>query len=157
MLEAAMTALTAAGGAAVVQAAGTDAWAGFRLGVARLLGRGDQTREDAELERLDQTATVLEAASSADAELVRIRQESSWQTRFETLLESLTGEERGQAAGQLRALVEEQTNAAGAVSAGDGGVAIAGNANVQADRGGIAAWAMGDVTVNPPSPGTYQG
>ncbi|MGW3466207.1 hypothetical protein ACWDE9_44675, partial [Streptomyces olivaceoviridis] len=38
MLEQALTALAAAGGAAVVQAAGTDAWTGLRQAVARWFG-----------------------------------------------------------------------------------------------------------------------
>ncbi|MFI9809430.1 hypothetical protein ACIHEJ_34630 [Streptomyces sp. NPDC052301] len=157
MLEAALTALAAAGGTAVVQAAGTDAWGEFRSGVARLLGRGDQAREYTELERLDQTVTVLEEARLDEAVLVRARQESSWQTRFETLLEGLAGEERGVAVTQLRALVEEQSRGSGAVSAGDDGVAIGGSATLQADRGSVVAWNAGDVTVTPQTPGPHQG
>jgi hypothetical protein len=45
MLAEAFTALAAASGSAVIQAAGTDAWEGFRRQVARLLGQGDQQRE----------------------------------------------------------------------------------------------------------------
>ncbi|MER5911901.1 hypothetical protein ABT124_15680 [Streptomyces sp. NPDC001982] len=164
MLEAALAALAAAAGTAVVQAAGTaagtQAWDGFRSRVARFLGRGDQTREQAELERLNQTAAVLEAASTEEAELVRIRQEASWQTRFETLLENLTDEERQQVAAQLRALVSEHANKAGSVSAGDGGVAVGGNVDIRADRAGVAAVSMGKVTTgngNPPQPGAPQG
>ncbi|MBL1083710.1 hypothetical protein JK359_17335 [Streptomyces actinomycinicus] len=157
MLEAALTALAAAGGTAVVQAAGTDAWDGVKARVARLLGRGDQNREQAELERLDQAASTLQAAGADEGELVRARQESSWQTRFEALLENLAGEERGRAAAQLRALVEERTGAVTEVSAGDGGVAVGGNVNIRAEHAGVAAWTMGDVSVNPPSPSPRRG
>ncbi|GHH73617.1 hypothetical protein GCM10018781_38430 [Kitasatospora indigofera] len=108
MLEAALAALAAAGGTAVVQAAGTDAWNGFRTRVARLIGRGDGQREHAELERLDRTADVLEAVGPGEAEQVRIRQEASWQTRFEALLESLTDVEREQVAAELRILLHEE-------------------------------------------------
>ena len=53
MLVEAMTALASqAGGAAVVQAAGTDAWEGFRQRVAGFLRRGDHQREGVELERV---------------------------------------------------------------------------------------------------------
>ncbi|MFD7447032.1 hypothetical protein [Streptomyces sp. NPDC059909] len=117
-------ALTAAGGTAVVQAAGTDAWNGFRSGVARLLGRGDPAREQAELERLDQTATDLRELEPAESERIQIRQEASWQTRFETLLESVSDdEERARVAEALRALIDEQTARKG----GDGGGAVSGN------------------------------
>lgn len=55
-------ALTAAGGTGVVQAAGSDAWAGFRRRTAMLSGQGDdEARERAELERLDAAAAALTA------------------------------------------------------------------------------------------------
>lgn len=118
MLVEAMTALASAGGAAVVRAAGTDAWEGFRQQVARFFARGDDQRESAELERLDQTAAALETIDEGEAERMRIRQEASWQTRFETLLESLDEAERVQAVAQLRAILDEQAKASHGVSAG---------------------------------------
>ncbi len=121
MLEAALAALAAAGGTAVVQAAGTDAWNGLRSRVARLMGRGDPTREYVELERLDQTATDLQAREPAEAQRMRIRQEASWQARFEALLESVSAEERARLADGLRDLVAEQSTHAG------GGGAVTGN------------------------------
>lgn len=54
-----VAAAVAAGGTAVVQAAGTDAWAIVRQRTARLLSRDDPERERTELMRLDQTATDL--------------------------------------------------------------------------------------------------
>ncbi|MFE6839351.1 hypothetical protein ACFVFI_31550 [Streptomyces sp. NPDC057705] len=92
MLVEALTALAAAGGSAVVQAAGTDAWAGFRQAVARWFGRGDAEQERAELERLDKTVTVLRTVDPAQAERARISQEASWQARIETVLETWTRE-----------------------------------------------------------------
>ncbi|GHD52056.1 hypothetical protein GCM10010335_63990 [Streptomyces galbus] len=90
MLTEALMAVAGAGGTAVVQAAGTDAWTGLRQRVARLLGRGDTQRERAELERLDRTAQALEeAGTTGETERARLRQEASWQTRFESLLETL--------------------------------------------------------------------
>ncbi|MFD7913559.1 hypothetical protein ACFV30_23005 [Streptomyces sp. NPDC059752] len=123
MLEAALVALAAAGGTAVVQAAGTDVWNGLRSTVAGLLGRGDLRREYAELERLDQTATALRALEPAEAERMRIRQEASWQTRFEALLESVgdDAEELARLADALRGLVAEQNAHTG------GGGAVTGN------------------------------
>jgi hypothetical protein len=53
LLSDALVALAAAGGTAVVQAAGTDLRADFRERVATWFGRGDAEREHAELERLN--------------------------------------------------------------------------------------------------------
>lgn len=123
MLEAALAAVAAAGGTAVVQAAGTDAWNGLRSRVARLLGRGDPAREQAELERLDRTATVLRELEPAEADRVRNRQEASWQTRFETVLENVSDEvERARLAEGLRALIDEQS-----AHTGGGGGSVSGN------------------------------
>lgn len=158
MLEEALVALATAGGSAVVQAAGTEVWEGLRVRVARLLGRGDGEHERAELERLDRTAGVLEASEPARAEQVRARQEASWQTRFETLLEGLCGVERERVVAELRALVQEQAEAAGAVSAGHQGVSVGGSVEVRADHGSVAALRVGDVTLgNPPLSGPPQG
>jgi hypothetical protein len=138
MLAEAMTALASAGGAAVVQAAGTDAWEGFRRQVAQFFARGDRQRERAELERLDQTATTLQGIGPGEAERTRIRQEASWQVRFEALLESLDDAERGQAAALLRGIVDRQAKASHAVSAGLGVVAVDGNITIRSDGGSIA-------------------
>lgn len=103
-----LIAVAAAGGGAVVRAAGTDAWAGIRSGVARILGRGDSDREQAELERLDQTRAELESASdSAEAERVQTVLVTRWQTRLEMLLEQLPDVERQQVAAELQALTQQ--------------------------------------------------
>jgi hypothetical protein len=103
-----LIAVAAAGGGAIVQAAGTDAWAGIRSGVARILGRGESDREQAELERLDQTRAELESASDgAEAERVQTVLVTRWQTRLEMLLEQLPDEERQQVAAELQALVQQ--------------------------------------------------
>jgi hypothetical protein len=118
MLAEAMTVLAAAGGSAVVQAAGTDAWEGLRSRLAQWFGRGDAARERGELERLEHSAAELEAADTGAADRVRTRQEAAWATRIEGLLEDLDDDEqRAQAAGQLRQLLEE---AAPAPSGGSG-------------------------------------
>jgi hypothetical protein len=109
MLTEALMAVAGAGGTAVVQAAGTDAWTSLRQRVARLLGRGDAQRERAELERLDHTAQALEEAdATGETERMRLRQEASWQTRFESLLENLEDSEQQQVAAELQTLVAEQ-------------------------------------------------
>jgi hypothetical protein len=107
MLNEAMTALAAAGGTAVVQAAGTDAWHGLRDRVARLLGRGDEERRQVQLERLDRTAAALAAGGSGADEQTCTRQEAAWQERFEILLESLGEDEREAVYAELRAIIDE--------------------------------------------------
>ncbi|MDX3697722.1 hypothetical protein PV726_47650 [Streptomyces europaeiscabiei] len=139
MLSEAMIALAAAGGTAVVQAASTDAWMGFRQRVARWFGRGNPQRESAELERLDQTATALETADAEQAERVRIRQEASWETWFTALLESLDDSQRETAAEELRALLAEHAQAAGGTSAETGGLAAGRDINIEATDNSIAA------------------
>ncbi|MDX2708049.1 hypothetical protein PV350_35180 [Streptomyces sp. PA03-6a] len=103
-----LIAVAAAGGGAIVQAAGTDAWAGIRSGVARILGRGESDREQAELERLDQTQAELESAGNgAEAERVQTVLVARWQTRLEMLLEQLRDEERHQVVAELQVLVQQ--------------------------------------------------
>ncbi|WP_324606891.1 hypothetical protein [Streptomyces katrae] len=138
MLEQALAALAAAGGAAVVQAAGTDAWAGLRQALAGWFGRGDQQRERAELERLDRTAGELDAAAAGAVERLRMRQEGVWQTRVEILLENLEEAEQIHAAESLRALLARHAPRGG-VSAGRGGLAVGGNVEIRAEGGSIAA------------------
>ncbi|MFD4659856.1 hypothetical protein ACFWP2_29985 [Kitasatospora sp. NPDC058444] len=104
MLPELLTAAAAAGGGAIVQAAGTDAWNGVRDAVARLLGRSEARREQAESERLDRTRAVLEAAAEDEAERVRAAQTAVWQTRFEVLLEELPDAERRQVVSELERL-----------------------------------------------------
>lgn len=161
MLEQALVALAAAGGAAVVQAAGTDAWTGLRQAVARWFGRGGdrrEQREQAELERLDRTAGELEAAEPGAVERVRVRQETVWQTRIEALLEGLDGAERAQAADELRDLLAEHAPRGGA-SAGPGGLAVGGNVDIHAEQGSIAAGVLhgGAHIAHPPAPDPSQG
>ncbi|MET9695209.1 hypothetical protein ABZY81_43775 [Streptomyces sp. NPDC006514] len=151
MLEQALTALAAAGGAAVVQAAGTDAWTGLRQVVARWFGRGDEQVEQTLLERLDQTAGELETAETAVEERVRIRQEAVWQARMEALFESLDGIERDRAAEGLRDLLAQFTPEGG-VTAGPGGLATGGNVSIRADHNSVAAGVIqGGVHIGRPS------
>ncbi|MFE5482381.1 hypothetical protein [Streptomyces sp. NPDC056527] len=117
MLVEGLMAVAAAGGGAIVQAAATDAWAGIRSGVARILGRGDTGREQAELERLDQTRAELESVGDGvGAERVQTVLVTRWQTRLEMLLEQLPEGERQQVAAELQALVEQARSQAPAQS-----------------------------------------
>ncbi|QNP74246.1 hypothetical protein IAG44_35530 [Streptomyces roseirectus] len=135
MLDETMTALAASVGAGVVQAAGTDAWAGFRDRLARVLGRAD--REAVQAGRLERTAAELAEAGppGADGE-ARARHSTVWRTRTEDLLEDLPPGERALVAGELRALLDEAARAsrggvtgnvfhgAAAVQSGDGNVQV---------------------------------
>ncbi|MCF3132092.1 hypothetical protein [Streptomyces olivochromogenes] len=150
MLVETLAALAVAGGGAVVQAAGTDAWAGFRQAIARWFGRGDAERERAELERLDQTATALQTTDPVQAERARDSQEEFWQARIEAMLENLGEGERGPAADQLRALLAQHVGDV-RVAAGPGGVAAGGNMDVHAEDGSIAAGVIhGGAHIGPP-------
>ncbi|MFC8838684.1 hypothetical protein ACFT8Q_00845 [Streptomyces griseoincarnatus] len=132
----AMTALAAAGGMAVVQAAGTDAWLSVRQAVARLLGRGSTERETAELTRLDQMEAALTAEEDADAQ--RRRWEAVWQTRLEMLLEALDAQARAAAAAQLAEVVAAARSLRGGVQASPGGVTAGGDVRVAAESGSVA-------------------
>ncbi|WP_327254405.1 hypothetical protein [Streptomyces sp. NBC_01244] len=148
MLAESLAALAAAGGAAVVQAATTDAWTEVRDRVARWFGRGDGERERIQLERLDRTAAELAAAGGSEQE--QNLQAQVWRTRFEDLLESLDDAGRTDAAAGLRALLED-TAEAGRVSAGAGGVAAGGDIRVSAEGGSIAAAVLhGGAHIGPP-------
>ncbi|MFE6839666.1 hypothetical protein ACFVFI_33180 [Streptomyces sp. NPDC057705] len=158
MLTEGMTALAAAGGAAVVQAAVTDAWTDLRRHLAAWLGRGHRQAEQAELERLDRTEVELRNAPPGEAERIRLRQETAWATRIETLLEHLDDPAREPAAQELQALLEEHTPRGG-VSAGPGGLAVGRDMTVTAETGGAAAGVIqGGVHMSPPpGPAPSQG
>ncbi|MFF3727736.1 hypothetical protein ACFYYM_35815 [Streptomyces erythrochromogenes] len=153
MLTEALATLAVSGGTAVVQAAGQDAWDGLRSQLARWFGRGDAQREDEELERLSRTAEALRTAPGEEPEQLRSRYAGIWQNRIEDMLESLEGRERAEAAEALRSLLAESERAGLNVSAADGGVAAAGDINMQAGPGSVVAAAIrGNVHVGPVSP-----
>ncbi|WP_240804156.1 hypothetical protein [Streptomyces sp. A0592] len=145
MLMEALAALAAAGGGAVVQAAGTDAWNGMRQRVGEIFGRGDAARIPAELERLDHTARVLAPGDRDGTAPTRLREEGVWAGRFEALLEGLDDAGREQVAGQLRDLLAFVAASAGdtAVATGtavarDGGSAVTGVKHSSGGRSGTA-------------------
>ncbi|WP_105972246.1 hypothetical protein [Streptomyces geranii] len=149
MLAEALAALAAAGGGAIVQAAGSDAWEGLRARVAQLLGREGQSQQ-AVLERLDRTRTELEQAAGAagdsgDARAVA-RQETVWQTRIEDFLDGLDDVEREEAAAQLEALLEWA--AAQRAQGGDASGAATVVMNAHARDHGRVFQSAGDMTVH---------
>ncbi|MFB7978516.1 hypothetical protein ACWF95_31760 [Streptomyces vinaceus] len=157
MLAEGLAALATAGGAAVVQAAGTSAWQGLQQSVAQWFARGDGDRERVELERLDRSAAALEAAQDDERVGVLSGQQGAWQARFEQALENLSDSEREEAADILRGLLQTHVPADGA-EAPSNGPTIRGNVDIRADHGSAAAVQMRDVTVGtPPQPGPQQG
>ncbi|GGN64761.1 hypothetical protein GCM10011579_034570 [Streptomyces albiflavescens] len=157
MLAEALTALAAAGGTAVVQAAGTSTWQGLQQAVARWFGRDDANEMRMVLNRLDRSADALAAAGDGEIDLVRLREQAVWQERFGAVLEGLRDHDRERAAEALRALLDAHP-VTGTVATRDGGQAIGGNVEIRADRGSVAAWQVGDVTLGtPPPPGSQQG
>src|SRR5580658_2985453 len=74
--------LAQAAGQAVVTAAATDAWAKFKTGIARLLGRGDTGKAAAAERRLDDTRCELAATGQAELAAAQARLAAAWQTRL---------------------------------------------------------------------------
>ncbi|MEV5901016.1 hypothetical protein [Streptomyces sp. NPDC052127] len=107
MLSEALTAAAAGGGMAVVQSAGADSWAWFRVRCARLVGRGDADAEREVLDRLDRTAAVLGTVDEGDRERVQAVHAVLWQGEFASLLEALAQEERDRLVEQLVQLTKE--------------------------------------------------
>ncbi|MCX4489911.1 hypothetical protein OG890_39165 [Streptomyces anulatus] len=135
--------LAAAGGTVVVQAAGTDAWPGLQLSLARWIGQGIEQSEQAALERLDQTASALETAETEEVEQVRTRQQAIWQARIEFVFESLSDTERAQVAEDLRDLLTQY------IAPGRG--VVGGDVSIIADQGSIAVGVVnGDVNLGRP-------
>src|SRR6478752_3450030 len=108
MLAEAMVALAAGGGAAVVQAAGTDAWAAMRERIVQMFSRGDEPAAAAARQRLDRTAADLQETPEGDeVQTDRARLEAAaWRARFEDLLEGLPPAERQETALHLAELVD---------------------------------------------------
>jgi hypothetical protein len=154
-----LTALAAAGGNAVMQAAGTDAWESFRKRVARIFGRGDTEREHAELERLGRTMAVLKEAAEAELPRALERQAGLWEARFEELLEGSDQLTRKQIADELRLLLAEQLfSPVSPTSAGPGGIAAGRDIKIVGGRDSVAAGIInGDVLGTPRKPAPSQG
>jgi len=131
MLEA-LIALAALGGSTVIAAATTDAWEAARHKFARLLGRGDQKKEQLAEEKLEETRQQLEGVSGEELEKAQADLGRVWQLRLADLLEEDPGAEA-----ELRALVEEiQAQLPAAV---DRAVAAGRDVNISASQGSVAA------------------
>jgi hypothetical protein len=139
-----VAALTASAGTALVQAMVTDGWEGMRNKVARLFGRGEA---DPTIERrLDAAREQLAAAPPGELMQVQTTLANQWQTRFDDLLA-----DHPDAQADLAALVDELNVV---TSASGHSVTAAGNVNVAADHGGVAAGVIhGDVRTGPTRPG----
>lgn len=144
MLSESLVALAAAGGTAVVQAVGTDAWGAVRDRTARLFAGSNAERHTAELARLEETARDLSDETHPDTVLVRW--ESSWRARWEMLLDSLPDTELPAAADELSQVISLADRRAGAtsISACDHGMAVGGDVSITAESGSLAG---GVVTV----------
>ncbi|RSS80713.1 hypothetical protein [Streptomyces sp. WAC06614] len=149
MLADGIAAMAAAGAGAIVQAAGTDAWATVRDRVTRIFGRDQQ---EVAAESLEQTSVALEEASSQPGEVDRARalQLALWQVRFEQLLANLEGERQTHVAAQLSELSDHT-----GPRIASGAVNFNSNVSVRADGGSIAgAYFGGEVRIeNPRDPG----
>lgn len=105
-------ALAAAGGSGLVGAVATDAWAMAKRGFTRMLGRGDEAREEVVGQQLERTRAEL-AAAGPRVEQVRLTQQAVWTARLEDLLT-----DQPEAAEQLRVLISQVAEATGPRSAG---------------------------------------
>lgn len=97
MLDAALTALAAAAGKAVVQAMATDSWVAFRDRIAQIFSGGDSERERQVAGQLSETRDAIRAGH-VEAAVAAGR----WQGRLETLLEN-----QPEAAVRLEDLIEK--------------------------------------------------
>jgi hypothetical protein len=143
-----LLALAQLAGQTVVAAAATDAWAKAKKGFALLFGRSDAGRTQTADDRLEGMRAELAAIPVAELETARARQAARWQTRLEDLLD-----EHPELAADLRVLVREVRAElpAGAVSASGHGVAMSGNARIEASGSGVAAGVIHG-NVAPPGP-----
>ncbi|MFF9691016.1 hypothetical protein [Streptomyces sp. NPDC014623] len=154
MLTEALAALAAAGGAAVVQAAATDAWTGTRERVAGWFGRSDGSREPGDLELLDETARALGRAAPHQLAEVAAHHEALWRARFEAALTAAQDDaQRERAAEDLRVLLAGTPSGGGGASSGDGSLSVGGDAEIRSMPGSIAAGVInGGAVVNSPIP-----
>ena len=152
MLPEALDALAAAGGTAVVQAAGTDFWVAFRDQIARIFSRDGRHDAMKVMMRLDESATALAQAAETGVGQVRARVEVSWQTRLQDLFESLDDSGRQEIANQLRELVNmAKQQAVGGPVVGSG-IALGSNAEIHATGGSVVSGVIhGDVKLKNPS------
>ncbi|MFJ4633374.1 hypothetical protein [Streptomyces sp. NPDC088847] len=140
----------------MVQAVGTDAWAAVRHQTALLLGRGDAERQQAELQRLDQTEAGL--SSSQNLQRPPAYWEGMWRAHLEEFLGRLSAEELGRATAELDSLVRQFGTPARTEptqSATHGGLATGKDVSVRAEGGSVAGGVLrvdGGIQLSPPFP-----
>lgn len=159
MLSEVLAAVAAAGGTAVVQAAGTDVWLVVRSRVATLLGRDNAAQQTA-LVRLDRTVAELQDGHQPD-EQQQVRLAEAWRTRFEDFLEDLPPEEQESAAQAIRDIAALGALGQNKTSAGDRGLAVGRDLHIQAEHSSVAGGVLnvegGLSLTNPPSPEADKG
>ncbi|MFF3374783.1 hypothetical protein ACFYXF_17775 [Streptomyces sp. NPDC002680] len=160
MVTETLMALASAAGAAAAHAFGTDAWAAMRVRVAEVFGRGDVTRTEAALRRLDRSVLTLNSDTDpADIERASALLAASLCAQFQTLLESVDEGDRVLVVDLLHEMLSGQSRTDGGVSAGEAGIAVSGDIKVRSEgRGSFTAGVVqGGVHVTlPPQPGPEQ-
>jgi hypothetical protein len=137
--------LADAGAAALVGAAGTDAWKGIRDGFVRLFGRrGTQAREVAGIQ-LDEVSEAAREIPGEDGDGLRVLQRI-WQQRLMDLLA-----ERPEAAGELRTMID------GAARDTAGRVQVSVQRNVARSGGMVVGVQHGDVVIHKAAKGLDEG
>ncbi|MFE7068910.1 hypothetical protein ACFU96_02295 [Streptomyces sp. NPDC057620] len=135
--------LTAAGSAALVDAASTDAWQAARERFARLLGRGDPDRTEAAARRLDELRRVADLPGN-ERELADARH--AWRLRLQDLLE-----DHPDAVGDLRSAIAELPPPRTASAA------MNRQENRAHDHGTVNAVLNGDLTIHRTRPAASDG
>lgn len=131
--------LAAAGGAAVVQAAGTDAWAAVSGHMRELFIRQRDGRSEPGLMLLDRMAAELSTAqAAADRLRARAQWEEVWRRYLEAWLEGLAGAERTAALRELQEVVV----AGGGPAREAGRVQARRDIVVRAENGSVAGGAL---------------
>lgn len=138
-----LTTLAAAGSAALVNAASTDAWEAARERFAPLLGRGDPDRTETAARRLDALRRTAEEPGN-ERELADARR--AWRLRLQDLLE-----DHPEAADELRsaiAALPPPPPASGTTNRQD---------NRAYDHGTVNAVLNGDLTIHRTRPNASDG
>jgi hypothetical protein len=135
-----LTTLAAAGSAALVSAASTDAWQTARDRFARLLGRGDADHTQTAARRLDELRSIAERPGNQQ-ELSEAHR--TWRLHLQDLLA-----EHPEAADELRSAIAELP------PPGPASTAAIRQENRAYDHGTVNAVAKGNLTIHQSGPDT---
>jgi hypothetical protein len=160
MVEQALTALAAAGGATLAGAIATDAWSAAKRGFATLLGQGGGAEHVKVIEgRLDLAAGRVAALSGPDLDRERASQAMLWRHELEKLLNKslMDGSSREvvPALQDLISSIKELTASPSVMATGDNSTAI-GSVRGRTAFGAISA-PYGTVTISTPADPTAPG